>query len=477
MKPTNDSFKVNNDVKIAALLVATIASFFTPFMGTSINIALPTIGINFGADAIILNWVTNGFLLAAAIFAVPLGRVADIHGMKKIFTYGIIIFTVASLFCALSPSSYILIASRILQGIGSAMIFVTGLAIITSVFPPHKRGKAIGINIAAVYIGLSLGPVIGGLMTQYLGWRSLFLLMIPFGLLVVGIVFWKLKDEWAASRGEKFDWVGSILYSVMLFLVMYGFSSLPQVDGWAMLIMGILGFFVFLRWELQEKSPVFNVRLFKNTAFTFSSMAALINYSATFAVTLLLSYYLQYVRGFEPQTAGMILVAQPILMAITAPIAGRMSDSFDARIIATMGMATVTLGLFTFTFIGSETSITDIIIGLAVLGLGFGLFSSPNTNVIMGSVERKFYGVASATVSTMRLIGQTMSIGIATLVFALLLGRVQITPQQFPALLNSIHICFVVFTVLCFIGIFVSWYRGDHRGYQEEKNGQEKQMK
>ena len=293
----------------------------------------------------------------------------------------------------------------------------------------------------------------------------------------MGIVFWKLKDEWAASRGEKFDWVGSILYSVMLFLVMYGFSSLPQVDGWAMLIMGILGFFVFLRWELQEKSPVFNVRLFKNTAFTFSSMAALINYSATFAVTLLLSYYLQYVRGFEPQTAGMILVAQPILMAITAPIAGRMSDSFDARIIATMGMATVTLGLFTFTFIGSETSITDIIIGLAVLGLGFGLFSSPNTNVIMGSVERKFYGVASATVSTMRLIGQTMSIGIATLVFALLLGRVQITPQQFPALLNSIHICFVVFTVLCFIGIFVSWYRGDHRGYQEEKNGQEKQMK
>ena len=300
--------------------------------------------------------------------------------------------------------------------------------------------------------------------------------MIPFGLLVIGIVYWKLHGEWAASRGEKFDFVGTILYSLMLFLVMYGFSSLPQIDGWTMLILGVIGFLAFIKWELRTKSPVFNVRLFKNTSFTFSSMAALINYSATFAVTLLLSYYLQYIKGFEPQTAGLILVAQPILMAITAPIAGRMSDRFDARLIATTGMAIVTLGLFTFTFIGADTSITDIIIGLAVLGLGFGLFSSPNTNVIMGSVERKFYGVASATVSTMRLIGQTMSIGIATLVFALLLGRVQITPEQYTPLLGSIHICFVVFTVLCLVGVFISWYRGDS-GYQEEKDGQEKPMK
>ena len=463
MTPNVSTPIVSNDIKIAALLAATIASFFTPFMGSSVNIALPSIGLDFGADAIILNWVTNGFLLAAAIFAVPFGRVADIHGMKKIFTYGIILFTVASLLCALSPTAYTLIGSRILQGIGSAMIFVTGLAIISSVYPPHHRGKAIGINVAAVYVGLSFGPVLGGLMTQYLGWRSLFLLMIPFGLLVTAIVFWKLNDEWAASRGEKFDFVGSILYSLMLFLVMYGFSSLPQIDGWAMLILGIVGFVAFIRWELKAKSPVFNVRLFKNTAFTFSSLAALINYSATFAVTLLLSYYLQFIKGLEPQAAGLILVAQPIIMAITAPIAGRMSDRFDARLIATTGMATVTLALFTLTFIDGNTPLNDIIIGLGVLGLGFGLFSSPNTNVIMGSVERRFYGVASATVSTMRLIGQTMSIGIATLVFSLFIGRVQLTPDQYPALLESIQLCFVVFTALCFIGVFVSWWRGEKK--------------
>jgi EmrB/QacA subfamily drug resistance transporter len=378
---------------------------------------------------------------------------------------------VASLFCALSPSSLILIASRIIQGIGSAMIFVTGLAIITSVYPPHHRGKAIGINIAAVYVGLSLGPVIGGLMTQYLGWRSLFFLMIPFGLLVVGIVFWKLHDEWAASRGEKFDFIGSIIYSIMLLLIMYGFSSLPKIDGWVMLVLGVIGLLTFIKWELRTESPVFNIRLFKNTEFTFSSMAALINYSATFAVSLLLSYYLQYIKGFEPHAAGLILVFQPILMAVTAPLAGRMSDRFDARIIATAGMATVTIALFTLTFLDVNTPLTDIIIGLVVLGLGFGLFSSPNTNVIMGSVERKFYGVASATVSTMRLIGQTMSIGIATLIFALFMGRVQITPEQYPSLLESIQLCFVVFTILCFVGIFVSWYRGNKKSYQKEKNG------
>ncbi len=456
-----------NQIKIAALLVATIASFFTPFMGSSINIALPTIGLDFGADAVLLNWVTNAFLLSAAIFAVPFGRIADIHGMKKIFTFGMIIFTISSLLCALSPNTLTLIGARVMQGIGTAMIFVTGLAIITSVYPPHKRGKAIGINVASVYVGLSLGPVLGGLMTQYLGWRSLFLLMIPFGLLVIALVYWKLHDEWAASRGEKFDLIGTILYSLMLFLIMYGFSGLPDISGIIMLILGVLGLLAFIRWETKTESPVFNVRLFKNFTFAFSSLAALINYSATFAVTLLLSFYLQYIKDLDPQVAGLILVAQPVVMAITAPIAGRMSDRFNARRIAAAGMATVTLALFTFVFLDGNTPINSIIIGLAILGLGFGLFSSPNTNVIMGSVERRFYGVASATVSTMRLIGQTMSIGIATLVFALIIGRVQITQAQFPALLESIHLCFIIFTALCFVGIFASLKRDGSKGENE----------
>lgn len=469
--PDNKVNPTDDGIKVAALIIAAIASFLTPFMTSSVNIALPVIGADFGADAILLNWVANGFVLAAAIFAVPFGRICDIYGRKKIFLYGIILFTVSSLLCALAPSSISLIIFRVLQGIGSAMIFVTGLAILTSVYPPHERGKAIGYNVAAVYVGLSIGPVLGGFMVQYLGWRSLFLLMIPFGILVVILIFWKLKAEWIESAGEKFDIVGSIFYSLGLFLLMYGFSDLPNLMGIIMLVAGIVGLLLFTRYELNIESPVFNIRLFtQNITFTFSSIAALINYMATFAVTILLSYYLQYIKGFDPQSAGLILVAQPIMMAIVAPLAGRMSDRYEARIIATIGMTIVTLGLFALAFLNENTNLPFIIISLAILGLGFGLFSSPNTNVIMGSVHRKFIGVASATVSTMRLIGQTMSIGIATLIFAVLIGRVVITPDQYPALLDSIHTCFIVFTAICLVGIYASFKRGKGRSYQEEKD-------
>ncbi len=452
-KPTSSS------IRIAALLVATLANFLTPFMSSAVNIALPAIGTEFATSAILLSWVPTSFLLAAAMFAVPFGRISDIYGMKKIFTYGIIIFTLASFLSAVAPSAESLIIFRIFQGIGGAMIFVTGLAIITSVYPPQERGKAIGINIATVYIALSLGPVLGGVMTQYLGWRSLFYAMIPLGILILVLTYWKLKDEWAECKGEKFDIKGSLFYSVVLVMVMYGFSTLPHITGIILVIGGIIGFIGFLMYELRLESPVLNVKLFKNKTFAFSNLAALINYSATFAVTFLLSLYLQYIKALDPLSAGLILVAQPVMMAIFAPIAGRLSDRFVPQKLAALGMALSTLGLFIFAFINEETSIAFITVGLLIIGTGFGFFSSPNTNAIMGSVERKFYGVASAMVSTMRLLGQTFSMGLALLVFALFIGNIQITPLQYPALLSSIHTVFLICTVLCFIGIFAALIR------------------
>lgn len=451
----------NNVNKMSALLIATIASFLTPFMGSSVNIALPAIASEFAADAILLGWIPTAFLLTSAMFAVPFGRIADIYGMKKVFTSGIIIFTIASLLSAMAPFTLALIGFRVLQGIGSAMIFVTGLAIITSVFPPQERGKAIGINIMAVYTGLSLGPVLGGIITHYIGWRSLFYLMVPLGLLVIILIFWKLSgQEWAACKGEKFDLHGSILYSTSLVLVIYGFSSLPNIWGFVAIIAGILIFLGFTRLELSTDSPVLDMKLFfKNRAFAFSNLAALINYSATFAVTFLLSLYLQYVKGLSAQNAGLILVAQPVMMAIITPFAGRLSDRYEPRILASIGMSLVTVGLLIFAFINAGTTFEYIIIGLLVLGLGFGFFSSPNTNAIMGSVERRFFGVASATVSTMRLVGQVLSMGIAMLIFAMLIGRVQILPAQYPALIQSIQITFIIFAVLCFGGIFASMAR------------------
>lgn len=451
--------RTDNSIRIAALLVATLANFLTPFMSSAVNIALPSIGSEFASSAILLSWVPTAFLLAAAMFAVPFGRISDIYGMKKIFTYGIIIFTIASFLSAISPNTESLIIFRILQGIGGAMIFVTGLAIITSVYPPQERGKAIGINIATVYIALSLGPVLGGVMTQYLGWRSLFYAMIPLGILILVLTYWKLTDEWAACKGEKFDIKGSIFYSVVLVMVMYGFSTLPNISGIALVVAGVIGFIGFLMYELRLESPVLNVRMFKNKTFAFSNLAALINYSATFAVTFLLSLYLEYIKALDPLSAGLILVAQPVMMAIFAPIAGRLSDKFVPQKLAAFGMGLSTIGLFLFSFINEATSIAFITVGLLVIGTGFGFFSSPNTNAIMGSVERRFYGVASAMVSTMRLLGQTFSMGLALMVFAIFIGNMQITPLVYPELLSSIHTVFIICTILCFIGIFAALTR------------------
>ncbi len=449
----------NMDNRIPALLVATLASFFTPFMASAINIALPSIGSEFAADAILLSWIPTAYLLASAVFAVPFGRIADIHGMKKIFTYGIVVFTVATLLSGAAPSVTSLIAFRVLQGIGSAMIFVTGLAIITSVYPPKERGKAIGINVASVYVGLSMGPVLGGILTHYLGWRSIFYIIIPLGLLVIALTAWKVKGEWAECKGEKFDITGSIIYGVALIMLMYGFSILPEKLGIILLILGIIGILAFALFELKVKNPVFEVRLFKNITFGFSSLAALINYSSTFAVVFLLSLYLQYIKGLDPQFAGIVLVAQPAVMAVTAPIAGRLSDRFSPGIIASIGMAVTAISLSCFIFLSNDTSLESIIIVLLVLGFGLGLFSSPNTNAIMGSVKKRFYGIASATVSTMRLIGQMLSMGIALLIFSIVIGNVQILPSSYLALLTSIKIVFTICAVLCFIGIFASLAR------------------
>lgn len=281
--------------KRTVLLVATIASFLTPFMASSINVALPVIANELVVNAILLSWITTSFLLTSAMFAVPFGRIADIYGMKRIFILGIIIFTIATFLAALSYSVEFLIFSRVLQGVGSAMIFVTGLALIISVYPPREMGGAIGINVTAVFLGLVMGPVLGGLLTQYLGWRSIFYLTVPLGILVTLLVIVKLKGiEYAGCRGEKLDLTGSLLYAVSLLLILVGFSEITGFIGKIMLILGIISLMGFVIFELRVEHPVLEMRLFiENRKFAFSNLAALISFTGTFAVVFLLSLYLQ----------------------------------------------------------------------------------------------------------------------------------------------------------------------------------------
>ena len=450
--------------KRITLFVVTLAAFLTPFDGSAVNVALPSIGKEFSMDAVSLGWVATAYLLASAMFLVPFGRVADTYGRKRIFATGILIFTAASFSMVLCMSGTMLICLRILQGIGSAMIYGTGVALLTSIFPPQERGKTLGITVAATYVGLSLGPFLGGLLTLHLGWRSIFLVNVPLGLMATVLVSFKLRGEWAEAEGEKFDLTGSVIYCLGLTAIMYGFSSFSQwgaVLSAGLILIGSIGIFVFVRWEMWVKSPVLDMNLFRgNRAFTLSNLAALIHYCATFAVTFFLSLYLQYIKKLDPQSAGLVLIFQPVVMAVCSPFAGRLSDRIEPRMVASIGMALTAIGIFSVAFLEANTLLGFIIAALILIGLGFALFSSPNTNAVMSSVEKRFYGVASGTLGTMRLTGQMFSMGIAMLIFAIHIGHSQITPEYYPLLLRSTRSAFIFFGILCSGGVFASLARG-----------------
>lgn len=448
--------------KNLVLVVATLASFVFPFMASAVNIALPRLGRELSLDAITLSWVATAYLLSSATLLVPLGRIADIYGRKKIFSIGVVIFTLSSLFAGMATCALMLISCRVLQGIGGAMLAGTAVALVTTVFPANQRGRALGINVAATYLGLSLGPVLGGILTQRLGWRSIFFLSAFLGLAVLGVVLWKLKGEWTGARGRKFDFAGSVIYSLGLVALVYGFTRLPDMSGVWLIVGGIIGLVAFTRWEVRTESPVLDVRLFRDSrAFTLSNVAALIHYCATFAISFLISLFLQYVKGFNPETAGLILVAMPAMQAILSPLAGRLSDKIEPRIIASAGMALTTVGLIIFIFINEATPLNFIIGNLILVGCGYALFSSPNTNAVMTSAPHTAYGVASATLATMRQVGMSLSMGIAMLMFALYnIARVEITPEYYLLFQASMRTSFIIFAALCFGGVFASLARG-----------------
>jgi len=446
------------------VFVVAVSFFLMPYMLTSINIALPAIGAELSVDAIILNWIATSYLLSSAILLIPCGKLADIYGRKKMFSYGFVVFTIGTLLAAFSTSAWMLLIFRFLQGVGGAMVSSTSIAIITSVTPLAERGKALGINVAVVYFGQTVGPFIGGVLTQQLGWRSIFYSIVPICIVVIAIIFSRMKDEWVEEGAEKLNYVSAAIYCVTFLLFMYGLSLIPEPISIAYLLVGAAGFIYYLWRESKVKNPLIDVSLFsKNRVFAFSNLAALISYSATYAVIFLLSLYLQYILGLSPQTAGLILMSKAIVQSVFSPAAGSLSDRIDPKMLASAGMAFSAVALFMMAFVSPNTSLLYIIVALVILGLGIGLFVSPNTNAIMSSVEKKHYGVSSATIATTRSIGQLFSMAIVMLLFALLIGKVEITPQYYDVFLVATRASFVVFGALCFLSIFFSQARGNLR--------------
>ncbi len=414
-------------------------------------------------EAVTLSWVVTAFLLSTAMFLLPVGRWGDLTGIRRLFKFGVIVFSLSSVFCALSPSGFWLIFFRFLQGVGAAFTSTTGPAILVSAFPPRQKGRVLGISVSAVYLGLAFGPFVGGFLTQYFGWRSIFWVSAALGIvtILITLVFLgndnSIKEQQKRSMGLK----GTLFYMVGLIALVYGSSSIPHFTGWLIITGGILSLIIFWKIESQSSRPVIETTLFtKNRLFAYSNLAALINYSSTFAIIFLLSLYLQKIQMLSPREAGLILVAQPITMAIFSPVAGRLSDRIQPRYLATLGMMMCTIGLLAFAFLDQATPVWQIISLLVWVGFGYALFSSPNMNTIMSSVDRSRYGVASGSAATMRVIGQIVSMTIATLFFALLFKGQKVEAVQNNIFIDAVRYGFITFAIIGSAGIYFSYARG-----------------
>lgn len=456
---------IDNELRSPALITAVIAAvqFLYPFMMSAVGIALPAIGHEFQAGAVKLGLVEMIYILAMTLFMLPAGRFADLYGRKQVFIGGLVIFSFATISLPYSPGINFFIGLRFIQGLGAAMAGATCFAILSASVPAKKRGAAMGIVVAAVYAGISMGATLAGFVVSHVGWRWLFYsgFIIQIFALIPAIIFIQGPAQHQRKERSSFDWSGSLIYMAALSTLIFGTMHLKENLSYRFVISGgIAGIIIFLFWEYRSPSPILNIQLLmSNRVFTMSNIATLINYAASFGVTFFFSLYLQQVKGLTPQAAGMILVTQAITQAILSPITGRISDKISPPKLATFGMIICSVGLFLCATVDAESSNSFIFAALLLMGLGFALFSSPNMTTVMGSVEPKFFGIASSLVSTMRTIGMLTAMTIITLILSVFMGDVAVSPDTVPSYMTAMKTGFYIFSGISVIGVFCSMGR------------------
>lgn len=438
-----------------ALIIVALGAFLIPFMGSSLSIALPLIGNDLAGEVILLGWLPTVFVLANTAFLLPFGKLADQYGRRRIFAYGVMIYTSASLLAALSPNITFLLFGSFIQGFGCSLIFATGVALLSSVYPAKHRGEALGIFITAVYIGLFFGPLLGGFLGGTLGWKSIFLFNVPLGLFILFLIHFKLKGEWKGSA-DKFDWKGALIYVPSLIALMYGFTAIGSTMGLVIFVLGIMGFLSFILWETRISNPLIKIVEFKRRITLFSASALLFINISTTALWTLLSLYLQYLLALSPQATALVLASQPLMVALLSPLVGRLSDREDNRLFTMSGALVITMGLLVLSSLNQYTSIWVVVLGLVMIGVGLALFNPPVTNLFMGCMRKENYGMASATQSTMVYAGQTISLGILIFILAAFLGNMQINPSNYALFLGSLKTAFTIFAVFSGVGVLLS---------------------
>lgn len=448
-------------VATAALFVVCLGSIIGPLGMASVNIAIPDLAANLQANAAMVSWLPTLFILSSVVFMLPAGKLADNFGRKRIYAYGLALNAFSSFMCGIGTNIEWVLFWRFVQGGSSAMIFGTGVAIITSVTPANKRGAALGITAACVYIGLTIAPAVGGWLTEIWGWRSVFLFQVPLVIALLLLIKFCLLGEWKNQHKSKFDWWGTTIFAVFSTALVYGLTSLPSLLGFGLLGLSAASLMLFIFHQSRSRNPLIRVQMFRESrVFSMSLTTSLLMYASNFPLAFLLSLYLQYIRGFSPSQAGQIILLQAVSMAIMAPLSGRLADRIQPRIVATLGCCIVALGFLILSQMDLSTSAAYISGSLLLIGFGFGLFSTPNNNAIMGAVHIKELGVASASMNLARTIGNLLGMSLVNLMVHYYIGDAQFTEDQNPALMNTISLALTM--SLCFViaACFLSGLRG-----------------
>lgn len=437
------------------ILTSTLGSFAMAYASNGLSVILPTLANVFGISNILENWIVFSYLLVLSVAGVPLGKICGKYGLKRSFKYGLIIFSIGSLISALSFNIVLMILGRVIQAVGATMVFVTNVSMITAEIPSSNRGRALGINVTGVYLGITISPTISGILTNNLSWRFVFIITIILALISYYLLS-KIDNEWIMEN-DKLDKVGSVIYVIAIGLLLYGFTILNTILGVVLVLLGLVLLILFARYELKIPNPVYEMRLFRNINYTTANLVALIAYLTTYVVSYVLNYHFQYILGLDAQTSGLILISTPVMMLLIAAQAGKLSDKINPGKLQLLGVSLITIAIGILSQISYTTPIYIIIVAMILQGIGHGFFSTPNNNIILSNVDnKKDIPTASASVATVRNLGQSFSLGILTVTFAFIMGNVAIQPSNYDLLVLSNQTTLLIITILGIVAVILS---------------------
>jgi EmrB/QacA subfamily drug resistance transporter len=402
----------------ATVFAVTLGTFMSSMDINVVNMALPILQSSFGVTISSIEWVAVAYLLALGATQLTFGRLSDLFGHKRLYVSGFLLFTLSSLACSFSRSLAILIGFRVLQAISAAMMQSSGVPLIVASVEPKNRGKSLGMVAVSVAVATCVGPALGGMLVSRFGWSSIFLINVPVGLAGTVLSAAVLQKDGQRQQNARFDAVGSILIAASLFFILLPLnllsrSAIQTGPVLGALAAGIIFLAAFILVESKRRDPLLNLSLFRSRVFAGSNFAALFYYMAEFVMVFLSPYFFQKLYGFSAMNAGLMMLPMSVCMMIAAPLGGAISDRFDSRSVGSLGLLLMAVGIVSFAFYDSRTPVTVLAVGMALFGFGAGLFQTPNTSAVMGSVPASSRGIASSTLGTMRntgmVIGEAMS--------------------------------------------------------------------